>query len=49
MNADVEQAVAAAVSALDVDSWAPLTAAERDLCRRALAPVEQSEPTQGAA
>lgn len=33
-------AIQAAIDELDVSSWAPLTDAERDLVRRALAPVE---------
>ena len=42
------EAIAAAVEALDVGSWTPLTDAEADLVRRALTPVDV-EPARRAA
>lgn len=37
-------AIDAAVAALDVDSWAPLSDAERDLVSRALGPAVPAAP-----
>lgn len=39
MSTEDAQAIADAVDALGIESWAPLTDRERDVCSRALAPA----------